>query len=334
MSKVSILMPVYNAGRYLAQAIDSILSQTFKDWELILINDGSTDNSESIICRYDDERIYYIRNETNLGLIKTLNKGIDYCGGKYIARMDADDISLPDRLRYQVDFLDKHPSYLMCGTDAVVIDDAGKPTGKIRNLKDNDFLQINLLFSPPFIHPSVMIRSEILQYNKYDEAYRHVEDYELWCRIAKLGNIVNISKELLKYRWHDSNVSVLNNEIQDRLKDKIITNEIETLDIQPTEEELYCHKITFRLYNLGNRQNISTDQWSAISDWFSKLLRHNKIWKVYNQSDFTAFLWSRWVVLCVSQKRYRKALSPAFKTFNPSVLRKLMKLVLFLKKKQ
>ena len=334
MPKVSVLIPVYNAGQYLAQAIDSILSQTFKDWELILINDGSTDNSEAIIGRYDDERIYYLKNETNLGLIKTLNKGIDYCHGEYIARMDADDISQPDRFRQQIRFLDKNPAYAMCGTDAAVIDNAGNRTGKIRNLSDNDYLQVNLLFSPPFIHPSVMIRREILHHNRYNEGYKHVEDYELWTRIAKLGKIANISKDLLKYRWHDSNVSVVNNEAQEEWKDRVIANQLEALGIQPSKEELYYHKITFKLYQIGNKQDTKEASATDISIWFSKLSQHNKIKKVYKQSDLTAFLWSRWVVLCISQKKYGKALFPAFKTFNPLVLVKLFKLILFLRKKQ
>ena len=334
MPKVSVLMPVYNAGQYLAQAIDSILSQTFKDWELILINDGSTDNSDAIIGRYDDERIYYLKNETNLGLIKTLNKGIDYCHGEYIARMDADDISHPDRFRQQVRFLDKHPAYAICGTDAIVIDNAGNRIGKIRNLTDNDYLQVNLLFSPPFIHPSVMIRSEILHHNRYDERYKHVEDYELWTRIAKLGKVANISKDLLKYRWHDSNVSVVNNEVQEELKDKVIVNQLEAIGIQPTKEKLYYHKITFRLYQLGNKQDTGPASTRNVSIWFSKILQHNKIKNIYKQSDLTAFLWSRWVVLCISQKKYGKALFPTFKTFNPLVLAKLFNLILFLRKKQ
>ncbi|MDR2955101.1 MAG: glycosyltransferase [Prevotella sp.] len=334
MPKVSVLMPVYNAERFLDKAIGSIISQTFTDWELILINDGSTDNSEAVINRFEDERIYYIKNPENQGLIKTLNKGIDYCHGRYIARMDADDISQPHRLQEQVDFLEYHPDHIMCGTNAIVIDNEDKATGKIRNLTENNLLQINLLFSPPFVHPSMMIRREILQDNRYDEAYKHVEDYELWCRIARLGKIANIGKDLLQYRWHDSNVSVLNNEIQDKLKDKVIENQIETLGLHPTNEELYYHKITFRLYQLGNKQNISTIVTDNVSAWFSKLLKQNNVKKLYNQSDFIAFLWSRWIVLCVAQKKYGKALFPTFKTLNPSVFLKLFKLVLFLRKKQ
>ena len=251
MPKVSILMPVYNAEQYLSQALDSIVSQSFEDWELILINDGSTDRSESIIMDYDDERIFYIKNPVNLKLIKTLNKGIDYCGGQYIARMDADDICHPDRLKRQVEFLDSHPQVLMCGTAATVLDNSGVKPGNIHNLTSDDYLQINLMFSPSFIHPSMMIRTEVLKHNKYDEAYKHVEDYDLWCRIAKLGKVANIDDELLQYRWHDSNVSVLNSEVQHELKDELIQRELSRLALTPTELELYCHKVTFQLYALG-----------------------------------------------------------------------------------
>ncbi|WP_029905233.1 glycosyltransferase [Prevotella sp. 10(H)] len=332
MPKVSVLMPVYNAGKYLSRAIDSIIHQTFKDWELILINDGSTDDSEEIITRYEEARIYYVKNETNLGLIKTLNKGIALCGGEYIARMDADDISHPERLKKQVDFLDKHPDYLMCGTNAAVIDNSGKKTGRIRNLTKNDFLQICLLFTPSFVHPSMMIRADVLRQNPYEVAYKHVEDYELWCRIAKQGKIANLKDELLEYRWHDTNVSVLNNEVQDKLKDKIISDELRHLDIIPTEDELYCHKITFQLYSLGNKQAINIERFDDILAWFTKLIRQNEMKDIYEQESFIAFLWSRWIVLCLSQKRYSKVI-PSFASFSPSVIGKLLKLILFLKDK-
>ncbi len=334
MPKVSVLMPVYNAERFLAQAIDSILAQDFTDWELILINDGSTDASENIIAQYEDDRIYYIKNSKNLGLIKTLNTGIELCAGKYIARMDADDISHPARFRRQTAFMDKHPDYLMCGTDAYVIDNENRRTGKIKNLATNNLLQINLLFSPPFIHPSVMIRRDVLAENKYDENYKHVEDFELWCRIAKLGKVANLNRELLEYRWHDSNVSVLNSEVQDKLKDQIIKEQLLDLGLSPNEEELNCHKITFNLFHLGKEQPVSVGKFDAISDWFSTLLKHNRIEKKYSQTDFMAFLWARWIVLCISQKKYSLMFFPAFSSFRLRTLFVLLKLVLFLKSKK
>jgi len=333
MVKVSILMPVYNAEKYLSEAIDSILSQTFNDWELIIINDGSTDNSETIISGYDDNRIYYTKNKENIGLIRTLNKGIDLCHGEYIARMDADDISLPKRLKKQIDFLDKNPDYLMCGTNASVINNLGGITGKIRNLSDNKFLQIHLLFSVPFVHPSVMIRKEVLQENRYNGNFKHVEDYELWCRIAKQGKIANLEEELFEYRWHDSNVSVLYNKLQEELKNKIIKEELKNLDIYPTEDELFYHKITFKLYNQGSKQDMSVEQSGSILTWFSLLIEKNKEKRIYDHDSLIAFLWSRWTVLCNFQKKYHKILSPSFISFRPDIFTKYIKLLLFLRQK-
>lgn len=327
-------MPVYNATPYLAEALESILMQTFKDWELILIDDGSTDDIMSVLSKYRDERVYYIKNEINLGLIKTLNKGIDYCSGDYIARMDADDISHPRRLEHQVNFMDKHPEYLMCGTNALVIDNDRLRTGKIRNLTSNDFLQVNLLFSTPFVHPSMMIRKEVLEVNKYDENYKHAEDYELWCRIAHQGKIANIDKDLLLYRWHDSNVSVLNRETQDKLKETIITRELARLGIEPNAEDLYYHRLTFNLYHLGNKIDAKKEEIKGVDIWFSKLLKQNREKNVYKHTDFVAFLWARWIVLCLSQKKYGKVLFPTFSSFKPSILIRLFKLILFLRKKR
>lgn len=326
-------MPVYNAERFLAQAIDSILGQTFSDWELIIVNDGSTDNSKAIIESYSDERIKYCENESNLKLIKTLNRGIDLCTGEYIARMDADDVASPYRLEKQVAFLDENPLYIMCGTNAAVIDNEGKRIGKIQNLESNDFLQINLLFSDPFVHPTMLIRRDILSIKKYDEHYKHIEDYELWCRIAPMGYIANIGEELLEYRWHDTNISVVHSKTQSLIKDEIIKLQLQNLDINPTMEELYCHKITFQLYTMGIRQDVRLERFEAVSDWFSKLAKQNEKIGRYNKYDFVAFLWSRWIVLCISQKQYGRLLSPRFISYKPSVLRRILKLIYLLSKK-
>lgn len=333
MPKVSVLMPVYNAQQYLAEAIDSIINQTFTDWELLIINDGSTDDSEAIIKSYQDFRIRYIENESNLKLIATLNKGIALCQGDYIARMDADDIAMPGRLRQQVAFMDSHPDYVMCGADATIIDMDGTPKGTIRNLQTNDLLQINLLFSSPFVHPVMMIRRSALINNLYDSNYIHAEDYELWCRLSKQGKIANIGKELLKYRWHDTNISVVYSDIQEQKKSELIRKELLAFGLNPTDEELYYHRITFLLYRMGKKQNVSVDVFDGVGKWFEKLITQNQSKGTYNQSTLIAYLWSRWIVLCISQKRYTQILKPQFASYRMSVLSQLFKLVLHLKNK-
>jgi len=333
MPKVSVLMPVYNAQQFLAEAIDSIIQQCFEDWELIIIDDGSTDTSASIINQYKDNRIYCLKNEENLGLIKTLNRGVNYCNGEYIARMDADDIAMRDRLKLQVEFMDTHPQYVMCGSNALVINNENEVTGKIKNLTNNYYLQVNLLFSVPFIHPSMIIRREALLENRYDEDYLHVEDYELWCRLSQKGKIANLSQYLLHYRWHNTNVSVLNSEIQEKQKDQIIIKQIERLGLTPNKEELFYHKITFNLYRLGNKQDIPVKEIDRVGKWFQKLIGRNKEQKLFEHSHFVAFLWSRWCVLCISQKKYLKMLKPSFASLNPNILCKLIGLIFFLKQK-
>lgn len=327
-------MPVYNAQKYLSEAIDSVLAQTFDDWELILINDGSTDRSKAIIERYRDSRIRYVENEQNMGLIATLNKGIDLCEGEYIARMDADDIAMPDRLSMQTDFLDRHADYVMCGTDAIVIDANGQQTGKIKNLCRDALLQINLLFTNPFIHPTMLIRRRILINNRYNVHYRHTEDYELWCRLAKLGKVANLNAELLKYRWHNTNVSVVYNDIQQNLKDEIIRRKLyDVFGLEPDEEELSVHKITFQLYSLGKKIEVPVNCFNNISDWFIKLIKKNEEIQYYDNADLTAFLWSRWLVLCFSQGKKRRALFPPFASYSPRTLMRLFKLSLYLMRK-
>lgn len=327
MAKVSVLMPVYNGEKYLAQAIESIGFQSYDDWELIIVDDGSTDMTAEIVSRYRDNRIYYLKNERNIGLIATLNKGIDYCSGKYIARMDADDISEPERLKKQIEFMESHPNYVMCGTNARIINSEGNPIGSIKNLTTNNYLRINLLFSVPFVHPSMIIRKEAILNSRYDADFKHVEDYDLWCRLSAKGMIANVGKKFLQYRWHESNISVVNSAFQEAQKDKIIRRELALLELNPTEEELWCHRITFRLYSFGIKQSVSVEKITSIENWFHKLIEQNKKKKIYQRTSFTAYVWSRWCVLCFVQKKYAKAFFPSFANYNPVIVVKLLRLL-------
>ena len=327
-------MPVFNAEKFLREAIDSIIDQSFTNWELLIINDGSTDSSESIIQSYTDKRIQYYKNDQNIGLISTLNKGIGLCTGNYIARMDADDISEKDRFKAQLAFLEKNEDYAMCGSYAKVIDENNNETGKILNLQTNDFLQINLLFSVPFIHPSMMFRSKVLKNNYFDPEYKHAEDYELWCRIANNYKIANIPDYLLRYRWHMNNVSVTYSEIQENIKNKIICRELQNIELQPSEKELRLHKITFQQFEAKAKiEKQKFEYYSQLDSWFRKIIDSNKKKQKYNESSLIAFLWSRWIVLCISQKKYSKICKPKFASYKLSILYKTFNLLLFLNKK-
>lgn len=208
MPLISVLLPVYNAEKTLNETINSILSQTFTDFEFIIINDASTDHSEEIILNYKDFRIRYFKNFVNKGLVYTLNRGIDLACGKYIARMDADDISLPTRFQKQIDVMENHSEVIVCGT---WIKPFGEGCTNIRfQLKEYSAeMKEQLVRDSCFAHPTVMIRRSILiEYSlRYNERYRHAEDYKLWTDMASYGEFYNVPEELLYYRISPSQVT-------------------------------------------------------------------------------------------------------------------------------
>ena len=204
MPKVSVILPIYNGEKYLGEAIDSILNQTFNDFELVIINDGSTDNSGAILEGYRSRdariRVYY---QDNQGLAATLNRAISLARGGYLARQDQDDLSLPERFEKQLAFLQTHPRHGMVGTWAAVWR-GSKPTDRpLAHPAEDLILKFNLLFDNPFVHSSMMIRKETLEeiggYST-DPTRQPPEDYELWSRIARQFRVANIPEVLHIYR--------------------------------------------------------------------------------------------------------------------------------------
>ena len=318
---LSVLMPVFNAEKYLQEAIESILNQTFVDFEFIIINDGSTDGSKNIILSCSDSRIRYVENETNLGLIPTLNKGLGLCSGKYIARMDADDISLPDRLERQYRFMEKHPDIGVCGTWAKVIDAHNTVKGKIVNQTHPLFVSIHLLFSVPLAHPSCFIRTAILPKHPYREVPA-AEDYDLWCRLNEGTRMANIPAFLLHYRWHESNVSNEQKQMQEENKVQIIRRELQKLHLNADDAMLRIHRLSFLLHGFNQSELIEKrpDDLPVTAQWFEQLLAANKQYKRYRHPAFVAYLWSRWIVLCLKRNEKRKMFRPSFADFRPQVL--------------
>lgn len=207
MPKVSVVMPAYNAEKYVTQAIDSILGQSFTDFEFLILNDCSTDGTEALICAYNDPRIVYIKNEKNMGVAATLNKGLAAAKGEYIARMDADDISLPERFEKQVAFLDAHPHVAVLGTHVECFSSQGSGP-LVQYMGSSAQLRIDLLFASALAHPSVMLRRQlILDLGGYDSRFEGLEDYDLWCRVAEIADLAVLPQVLLRYRIHPSQVT-------------------------------------------------------------------------------------------------------------------------------
>ena len=208
--KISVVMSVWNGEKYLREAIESILNQTFTDFEFLIVNDGSTDSSFEIIQGYQDERIWVINNEKNIGLTKSLNKAIKQARGEYIARQDADDVSLPDRFEQQVEYFEEHPEVALLGTSAYKIDEQGKVLGRvIVPAKPGG----NLLKGNQFNHGSTMLKREAVdRLGGYNELFRYVQDYELWLRMAKHYGVSNLTQILYKLRFHAGNIRSLKRE--------------------------------------------------------------------------------------------------------------------------
>jgi len=201
--KISVIMGVYNGSNYLKESIESIKNQTFKNWELIICDDASTDNSREIIKTYckNDPRIKLIYNYKNLGLAASLNRCLKYAQGEYIARQDADDISLPTRLEKQLNFLETNKSYDLVGTNAYLINSNSEIWGKI--LMKQEPSNKDLIKTTPYIHASIMATKNLFKkLGGYNENAVRVEDYDLWFRMHSIGSKgFNLQEPLIKVRW-------------------------------------------------------------------------------------------------------------------------------------
>ena len=223
--KISVVMAVYNNERYLQKAVDSILNQTFADFEFIIIDDSSTDSTGALLAEYAarDGRIVLTRNERNLGLTRSLNLGLSRAQSPYVARMDGDDIILPDRFARQSAFLEQQPEIGAVGSWVQLMDEHGQVASPVfQQPTAPGFVSWCLYFYNPIAHPSVMMRREVvLRVGAYDPALARSQDHDLWCRLQGLTKLANVEAMLLYLRKHDSNISVL--QCEEGLKNSIGT---------------------------------------------------------------------------------------------------------------
>lgn len=297
---ISVIMPVYNGDKYLEEAIESILNQTFKNFEFIIINDGSKDGSLEIIQKYAslDERIIVVSRE-NKGLIATLNEGIDIAKGKYLARMDQDDISLAERFEEQINFMEKNLEIGVCGSWIEVFGEDRKTS--IWKITYNDLdLRVRLLFSVPFAHPSVMMRKQLI--NKcglrYKEQYKNAEDYKFWLDFSKCTKFWNIQKPLLKYRYLETSVSrVADNAKHDeryKIISSIFCDVLNELGVVNSEDENKLHFI------IGFNERIAKVDLDlkVLDSYLNKIIKANKITKVFDEKYLECFLSKKFLIVC------------------------------------
>jgi Glycosyl transferase family 2 len=209
-------MAVHNDARFVGAAIDSVLAQTYQDFELVIVLDHSTDGSTEIVRSYGDPRIRVLVNDTHLGLTRTLNRGLAAIESEYVARLDADDIAYPERLEKQVAWLDAHPDVAILGVQAMPIDDNGRRLRRIewwsfqwQRPASGPGMEWFRMFDTPFVHTGVMFRRAVIcgEFGGYDERYTLAQDAELWMRVSRKYRVENLAERLVAMRVHASSVS-------------------------------------------------------------------------------------------------------------------------------
>lgn len=308
MPLISVIMPVYNAEKYVGSAIESILKQTFTDFEFLIFNDGSTDNSKQVIERFKDPRIKLYDYTANYGYVSHLNRGIELATGKYIARMDADDISVPNRFQTQVSYLERHPHVGLCGAWILQFEGADEPGTRVlyKYPFDHDEICVKLLRHNSFAHPVVMMRRSVLMEHelRYEPGFMPSEDARLWSIMRRYTRLHNIQKVLLHYRKHNNQISTEKRDLRHRNTTRIKVEMIEEITGPLTEKEksIYSQMI---LQTYSN----SSEYISGVYELVNKIIDANSVKKVYARRLLNQQL--RHVLKTVSKKTVpgnRKAL--------------------------
>ena len=236
---VSVVMPVHNGAKYLREAIDSILNQTFRDFEFIIVDDGSTDESATILADYvrQDARVKVI-SQINAGITPSLNNGMRAARGEFLARMDCDDLSMPERFEKQVAYLRAHPDCVLVGSQAMMVDPEGLPIRPKHDTSYDHAAIVAALLNKgwPIVHPTVMIRTAVMrEIGGYDEQYRAVQDHDLFARLAERGQLANLPDILLHYRQHFNAISFAKAQLQSEMLNQIVrvARERRGMDLPP-----------------------------------------------------------------------------------------------------
>jgi len=318
-------MPVYNASEFLREAVESIFAQSFSDFEFLIIDDGSTDGSQSIIRSYDDSRIRFAQNEKNIGVAATLNRGLDLAQGEYIARMDADDISLPRRLEKQIHFMDKNPEIGVSGTWIQLFGDQLRVVD--RSPVGASVVKAYLLFDNPMFHHSVILRRDTMKKHglRYDPVFNRTEDLDLWSRASEYIAMDNLPKVLVRFRVHDASVTSNAQDVMTRQTEKILTRSLEKIGIELKREEIKFHHVISRGRRVYSREHIEKAE-----TWLSNIREKNRHTGVHDVEALDKAIGMIWFRLCSNStplgvwilSKYRKSvLSEGYHPSSSSILR-------------
>ena len=295
--KVTVFIPAYNREKYIGDAIESILAQTFTNFEILLIDDGSKDRTIEIMRSYQDPRVRIIRNEHNLGIPKTRNKGIEQARGEFIAMLDSDDRAFPTRLEKQVSFLDAHHDYAQVGSWCRMMDEQGRPLKRIKRqpILPED-VDIQLLFRCSLSNRSIMARTKILQEYGYRNDYPRCQDYDLHVRLAQKYKLANLPECLVYGRIHADQITSQTVELGDEKKRAIIRHQLNVLGVPYTEEDLGPHLTLSRMRKSQFTPDDDYLQWAE--NWLLKLQEANLQTHRYSQRAIAQAVREKWIRTC------------------------------------
>jgi glycosyltransferase involved in cell wall biosynthesis len=285
--QITVLIPTYNCGKYLYECLGSIAMQSYSNYEILIIDDGSTDNTEQIVKSMRLPQIRYYRNSHNVGIVRSLNKGLKLSRGKYIARMDADDIMLGNRLEEQVSFLEQNLDYGMVGGSYQIIDSSGAHRDTVHVKTDPAFLRLAILFRNQFHHATITMRANIAQQLKYSEKFPYCEDHELWFRFSEVSKTTNLSGIYLSYRWHQDNSCSKNQRILKTSVLALISRELDKINVRHSVRELMLHG--FICFGMTVFKFKDKDGLAELLKWYDKIFDSKVLVKRYTKewlSDF------------------------------------------------
>lgn len=272
---ISVILPVYNGASFIRDAIDSVLDQTLRDFELIVVDDGSTDETPAILQQYRDPRFCVITQPTNQGGGVARNRGIEAACGRYIAMIDADDRACPTRLERQLAFMERNPDIALIGSWSRIVDQSGRPTGRIkRNPSDVSAVRARLLFRCCISHRSVMVRAEALKAFRYDPEFRLSQDFDLFVRMARSLNLGNVPEVLMDGRKHVQQISRAKLSEVKHYNIRVIRDQFISIGMNFSSSDLEKHFFLSRPKMLGAALDAQYVAWAA--KWLVRLMRVNE----------------------------------------------------------
>ena len=295
--RVSVVIPNYNREAYVCVAIDSILAQSFTDYELLVIDDGSTDGSCEAVLSYDDSRIRLIRNEGNLGIAATRNIALGFARGHYLAFLDSDDMARGDRLAKQTAFLDSHPDHGAVGAWIAWMDGDGHPLEKIKRLAtDADTIAAERLFRPGIANSSAMVRTALLRDFPHREDMIVGSDYEMWARFATRHKIANLPETLVRSRQHGQRITELRADLVKRTRCGIYRTQLDALGVDFSDDDLEGHFLLRRMHRVGFTPDAAYVAWAG--NWLAGLRTANRGMGLYPEPAFARSLGVFWAKTC------------------------------------